>query len=166
MNESTDFWDNYYIPVQAEDVSVEPINPADAYRRQVQAINASGPLYAELEVIESRLSRLLAFEKGLARQVLAQNMDSLKGTQTRTGDLVDAFVLAAGETFEHGGLLKDVRPKLLKARQRIEAMERRKLVIEKRLKALDKLVDVCENVLNWAKHEARLELTGIYGRQS
>jgi hypothetical protein len=158
------FWNEFRLPEQQEHGDVEIINPADAYRKQAVAINMSGPLYAGLEVVEARLRRARRIEAEIERRILAQEADSMKGTQTRTNELVDAFILAAAENFLHKGQLKDVRQLLLKWRRRIDKLEAEKLKLERRLRALQQLAEICQKVLDFEKHLARLELAGVYRR--
>lgn len=154
------FWDRIYVPIQTEDEDVEAINPAEAYRRQAEAVNLSAPIYAELEVVDSLLKKAEHFESELTRVVLAHHMDSLKSVQTRTNDLVDAFVLAAAEKVPINGQIRDLRQHLLKIRRRIARLEARKAKLERRLKAIEYTTDRLDSVLNWNKFLGRLE----YGR--
>lgn len=152
------FWNKYNLPVQDQYIDVDSINPAEAYRRQADAINYSAPLYAELESLEHRLERVLRVEKELRTKILAQNMP-LPSTSTRTNDLVDAFVLNNAPHFRmEDGTIRDVSSTLMKF-----AREKSKLLLainktERRLKALESMAEKCDRILNWSKHEARLEL--------
>lgn len=154
------FWNKLTVPTQDEYLDVEYINPAEAYRRQADAINLAAPLYAELEVVDAQLSRASRVERELTRRILAQAMKGMKGVQTRTNELIDAFVLAEAERFRmDDGTVKDVRHHLLKMRRRIERLQVRKDKLERRLKAIQMVADYCDRIMNWAKHEARLEVT-------
>jgi hypothetical protein len=157
------WWDQLQIPIRPDDdelSDIEVINPAEAYRRQALAINLSGPLYAELELTDLWLRKAKRIESEIRRQILAQEMAGLKHTQTRTNDLVDAYILASAERFKSPtGKVKDIRPFLLRLRRRIERLEAQKERCERRLRALANMADYCDRILNWAKHEARLQLT-------
>lgn len=157
-----DFWNNYYIPVQDENPEAESINPADAFRRQAEVINFSGPLYAELEVVEAQLKRAQRVEDELKRRILAQGMADLSGTKTRTSDLVDAYVFTLAEWFELNGITRDIRPQLLRLRRRISRLEVKRDKIQRRLRALADMAETCQKTLDWVKHSDRLELSGIY----
>lgn len=154
------FWNRLYVPIQDEDLNVEAINPAEAYRRQAEAVNLSAPIYAELEVVDSLLRKAEHLESELTRVVLAHHMDSLKSVQTRTNDLVDAFVLSAAASVPINGKYRDLRPHLLKIRRRIARLTARKSKLERRLKAIEYTTDRLDSVLNWNKFIGRLE----YGR--
>jgi hypothetical protein len=159
-----EFWDQYYLPEQNDRDDVEIINPAEAFRKQAVSVNLSGPIYAELEVVEAQLRRVQRAEAELQRRILAQQMDDLKGTQTRTNELVDAYVLSAAENFQLEGRIRDVRRFVLRWRRRADRLQGRKALLERRLRALSSLAEICENVLNWDKHQARLELAGLVRR--
>lgn len=160
-------WHKLTIPTQTEYEDVEYVNPAEAYRKQVDAINLSAPVYAELETVDAWLARARRIEREVVRRVLAQEMNNIKGTQTRNSDMVDAFVLASAEflEMEPGQPTKDARPFLLKIRRRIERLEARKETLERRLKAIQNMADWCDRILNWCKFEAKLSLSADGGRR-
>jgi hypothetical protein len=157
-----EFWDKLTLPTQDTYDDIEYVNPAEAYKRQVNAINLSSPLYAELELVSAWLGRAKRIEREITRRVLAQEMSNLKGTQTRTNDLVDAFILSASADFQIGNKIKDIRPFLIKLRRKIDRLEVSKEKLERRLKAIEKMADRCDIILNWNKHEAKLELQRKY----
>lgn len=152
------FWKQYKLPVQDAYFEVEEINPAEAFRRQADAINSAGPIYAEMEHLEARLYRISTVERELRTRVLAQNIGRIKST-FRSAELIDALILDAAVTFiMPNGQIRDVGENLLKlARRRLE-LESRLRRLNKRLQALESMADKCDRILNWAKHEARLEL--------
>lgn len=152
------WWDSLKVPTQDQFDDIEYVNPAEAFRRQADAINLSSPLYEELETVEAWLTRARSIEKELIRRILAQNMTGLKSVQTRTNDLVDAFVLDAATRYQVAGETKDISDSLLKLRRRIERYEGRKVRCERRLRAIQGMADRCEAILNWHKFAARLEV--------
>jgi hypothetical protein len=159
-----DFWSEINIPEQNEFVGADVVNPADAFRKQALVVNLSGPIYAELELVDRQLRKVDAAEKELIRRILAQQIDTINGTKTRTTDLIDAFVLASAEFFVQDNETKDVRPYLIKWRRRISTLEARKAKLERRLKALLQMADAADRILNWDKHLAKLELAGVITR--
>lgn len=153
------FWESLVLPTQDRYDDVEYANPADAYRLQIDAINTSSKLYAELEQVDEQLRKAELLEKEVVRAVLAQNMAEMKGTQTRTNDLVDAFVYAAAAHYKTAeGVEVNLQPRLRKIRRRITKLEHQKDLLERRLRAVNTVADICDRVLNWNKHLARLEL--------
>lgn len=154
------FWEKvYYLPVQHNRDDVESISLAEAYKAQAEVINRSGPLYAKLEKIQRALDKALWQEEHLRRKILSVEMVKLKGTQTRTSELVDAFVLHSAQAVEIKGVVQDVRPGLEKLRKRIHTLRSKKEETERRIRALEKYADACDRILNWAKHEHRMELS-------
>lgn len=153
-----EFWGRLHLPTQDQHNDVEYVNPAEAYRKQVDAINLSSPLFAELEVVDALLKKTKRIENELTRRLLSQGMDGMKGVQTRTNDLVDAYVLAAAQTFRtDSNTIKDVSMLLLKLRRRASALETRKDKLERRIKSIQQMADYCDRIMNWAKFSAKLE---------
>ena len=153
-----DFWKKYNLPVQDEFIDLDTINPAEAYRRQADAINYAAPLYDELEHLENMLERVQRVEKELRTKVLSQNMP-LPSSSTRTNELIDAFILNCATHFKlQNGETKDVTDILLNLIRRKFKLEHKKAIVERRLRALESMAQRCEAILNWKKHEARLEL--------
>jgi hypothetical protein len=154
----SDFWDKYYIPVQNELFDIEEINPAEAYRRQAEAINLSGPIYAEIESIKDKLSRVIRIEKELRSRVLAQNIDRINST-LRGAELLEAFLLDAAKDFMMpDGTIRDVSETLIRLARRKQKYEHRVSQLMRRISAIEAMADKCDRILNWAKHEARMEL--------
>lgn len=152
------FWDMYKLPIQRDFLDVEEINPIEAFRRQADAINFAGPLYAELEVLDARMYRVSKIYKELRDRVLSQNMP-VPSSSTRTTDLVDAFILKCSHEFvTSNGEIKDISNNLLKLFRRKCKLEFKINRIERRLRALESMADKCDRVMNWAKFQARTEL--------
>lgn len=153
-----DFWKKIHrLPMQQDFLDMEEINPAEAYRKQAEAINVAGPLYAELESLENRLNRVTTTQKSLKSQILAQNMP-ISSTATRTNDLIDAFVLSAAKNFKDAnGHTKDITDSMLNLEKLRSSLELRISQTARKLKALEDMADKCDRIMNWAKHEARLE---------
>lgn len=153
-----DFWIRVHsLPVQDDFLDLEEINPADAYRKQAEAINAAGPLYAELESLENRFDRVNLTLKEIRGKLLSQNMP-LSSTATRTSELVDAFVLSAAENYrDEQGEIKNVQNSLLRMERLRGKLETRIAQVTRRLRAIEAMADKCDRIMNWAKHEARLE---------
>jgi hypothetical protein len=127
-------WDRLRIPVQEDLEDIEYINPAEAYRRQAVAINMASPLYAELEQVDAQLHKYDRIEKEVRRVILSRNINALKGTQTRTNEMIDAFVLeAAGDYEMANGTRKDIRLFLLKLRRKVSTLDARRDQLERRL---------------------------------
>lgn len=154
-------WGKYSIPVQDDFLDVENINPAEAYRRQAWAINVSGPLFAELEQVDDQLSSIRTKEKRLRTKILSQNMP-LPSTSTRTNDLVDAFIYNKAENYSNEeGEIHDLRPYIDSMQKEIAVLENRRSTLERRLKAVEGMADKCDRIMNFAKHQARIELGRI-----
>ena len=152
------FWKKYEMPTQEDFFDVEEINPAEAYRRQADAINLSGPIYAELESIEAKLARVVRVEKELRIRVLSQNIDRVNST-LRSAELLDAFLVDAAQDFiMPDGVLRNVSEDLLILLRRRQKYEVRVKKLVRRISALEAMADKCDRILNWAKHQARLEL--------
>lgn len=152
------FWDKLNLPTQDLFDDIEYVNPNDAYRLQIDVLNKSSELYAELEEVDQKLQKAEAVEKELVRAILAQKMDDMKGTQTRTNDLVDAFVYAAAANYvTEEGETVNLQPKLRRLRRKIIILQDRKNKVERRIRALSTAADICDRILNWNKHLARLE---------
>lgn len=150
------FWEIYTIPVQEDVIGFEPINPADAYRKQADAINQAGPIHAELEVLEARLHRVETIETELKRRILAQNMP-LPSSSTRTTELVEAYILHKAEEYlSTDGTIKDVSGYLSRLHVRRAGLQRSINKLQKRLRALQAMAEKCDSILNWAKYEGRL----------
>lgn len=153
-----DFWLKYNIPVQDEYLELDSLNPADAYRKQADAINYAAPLYEYLEHIDFQLERVVRIEKELRSRILAQNMP-LPSSSTRTNELIDAFILNKSIVYiTESGEIKDISNFLLKVSRKKSKLEYEKSKTERRLRALESMADKCDSILNWNKHEARLEL--------
>ena len=158
----SDFWNKYHVPVQDEIFGVENINPAEAYRRQAEAINLSGPIYAELEVVEKKLARVVQVEKELRSRILAQNMDRINST-LRGSELLDAFLLEAAQDFlMPDGTFRNVSENLVTLARRRQKYELQRSQLMRRITAIEDMAEKCNRILNWAKHEARIEL-GVGG---
>lgn len=152
------FWRSYTLPVQDEILELEEINPAEAFRRQADAINLAGPLYAELEHLRSRYTRVFKILKELRDRILSQNMPVPSGS-TRTNELVDAFIYSCAKDFVMPtGIKRDVSEDLFKLARKKLDLEFQITKAEGRLRALELMADKCDRIMNWAKHEARLEL--------
>lgn len=153
-----DFWLKVHsIPTQFDSYELEEINPAEAYRKQAEAINAAGPLYAELESLENRLHRVALTLQELRARILAQNMP-LSSTATRTTELVDSFVLHASTSYKNSeGVTSDVSQSLLRMVRLKSSLELKISHVTRRLRAIESMADKCDRIMNWAKHEARLE---------
>lgn len=152
-------WSKLRIPtLPIDDDYLDYVNPADAFKKQADAINMAAPLWEELEEVNIRLDKYTRLERELVRRILADNMSAMKGTQTRTSDLVDAFVLEAAKTFKTEEGEKNVTRLLLRLRRNIEKMQSRKDLLERRLRAVEKVAEFCDRIMNWVKHEARLEM--------
>jgi chromosome segregation ATPase len=155
-----EFWKTYSLPIQDEFIDVDSVNVADAFRKQADAINMSGPIYAELEVLETRLERVLRIEKELKQKVLAQNMP-VHSASTRTNDLVDAFTLKCSETYEMAdGSTKDISDMLVSLSRRRSKLEIRITHLQRRLKAIETMADRCSEIINYWKFTTRLESGG------
>lgn len=155
------FWTRVHVlPTQDDFLDVENVNPADAYRKQADAINESGPLYAQLESLEQRLQRVDLVYKELRTKVLAQSMP-VPSSSTRTNDLVDAFILSQAKIFKtKEGMIKDISEMLVNLEKRKLKLEGEIAKVNRRLRAIEALADKCDRIMNWAKHEARLEYRG------
>lgn len=152
------FWKMHHLPVQDDFIDVESINPAEAFRRQADAINYAAPLYDELEKAEYKLERVNRVEKELRTRILAQHIP-VPSASTRTTDLVDAFVLAKSKAFTMpDGTIKDVSESLLLLVRKQSKLELQVHKLQRRLRALEAMADKCDRIMNWAKHEARLEV--------
>lgn len=145
------------MPMQDEFIDLEEINPAEAYRKQAEAINAAGPLYAELESLENRYHRVSSTLKDLRSAILSQNMP-VPSSSTRTTDLVDAFILSCSKNYvTASGEIKDISSSLRKMEKLKYKLEYKISQVSRRLKAIEDMADKCDRIMNWAKHEARLE---------
>jgi hypothetical protein len=154
----SEFWKKYELPTQDDFFNIEEINPAEAYRRQADAINLSGPIYAKLEQVEASLGRVVRVEKELRSRILSQNIDRVNST-LRGAELLDAFLLdAAREFIMPDGSLKDVSEELSRLSRRRQKYETLRAKLLRRIAALDSMADKCDRILNWAKHQARVEL--------
>lgn len=154
----SNFWSNYTLPTQDEIFGIEEINPAEAYRRQADAINLSGPVYAELERVEALLGRVIRVEKELRARVLSQNISRINST-LRGSEILDAFLLEAAVDFEMpDGSIRDVSENLVTLARRRQKYDSARAKLIRRITALDSMADKCDRILNWAKHEARMEL--------
>lgn len=152
------FWKMHHLPVQDDFVDVESINPAEAFRRQADAINYAAPLYDGLEKAEYTLERVNRVEKELRTRILSQHIP-VPSASTRTTDLVDAFVLAKSKAFTMpDGTIKDVSESLLLLVRKKSKLELQVHKLQRRLRALEAMADKCDRIMNWAKHEARLEV--------
>jgi len=157
-----EFWKKYYIPLQTNFLEeFEDINPAEAYRRQAEVINMSGPIYAEIESLEARLHRVSKVENEIRTQILAQNLNNMKST-FRNSELIEAFILeSAAQFYMPNGELRDVSVELIRMSRRRKNLEFKIKKLQKRIQALEAMADKCDKILNWAKHQARLEMTLI-----
>ena len=153
-----DFWLKVHsLPTQFDLYELEEINPAEAYRKQAEAINAAGPLYAELESLENRLQRVSMTLKELRARILAQNMP-LSSTATRTTELVDSFVLSASYEYTNSeGVTRNISDSMMKMERLKGSLELKIAQVTRRLRAIESMADKCDRIMNWAKHEARLE---------
>lgn len=147
----------HVLPTQDQFLDLEEINPAEAYRKQAEAINEAGPLYAELESLENRHHRVQSTLKDLRSEVLSQNMP-VPSSSTRTTDLVDAFILSCSKNYKSPtGETKDISHSLRKMERVKSKLESRISQISRRLRAIEDMAEKCDRIMNWAKHEARLE---------
>ena len=151
------FWQKYVLPTQEDFFDVETINPAEAYRKQAEAINLSGPLYAKIETAEAQLGRIIRVEKEIRSRILLQSWP-VPGS-IRTNELLNAYILENAENFiTPDGYIRDAREFLLKLERRKQVLEADIKKFWRRIEALDAMTDKCDRVLNWAKHQARMEL--------
>lgn len=155
------FWTRvHYLPTQTDFLDLEEVNPAEAYRRQAVAINEAGPLYAELETVEEKLGRIDRALNSVKKRILSQNMP-VPSSSTRNNDLVDAFVLHCSKTYENSkGDVVDVSEKLIRMERHKSILESRRDKLSRRIRAIESMADKCDRIMNWAKHEARLERHG------
>lgn len=152
------FWNNYTLPTQDSFLDIEEINPAEAYRRQADAINLSGPIYAEIERLDARFYRISRVEKELRTRILAQNITNIKST-FRSSELLDAFIVHSAQKYvTDEGEIKDVSETVIRLGKRRQELDAKLKRLNKRIAALESMADKCDRILNWAKHQARLEL--------
>jgi len=151
------FWEQYHLPSQEDYFDVEVINPAEAYRKQAEAINLSGPLYAEIEIAEAQLARILRVEKELRSRILLQNFPV--PSTVRNSELLNVYILENAKGFvTPDGYIRNVTETLLTLDRRKQKLETQIKRAWRRIQALDSMSDKCDRVMNWAKHQARMEL--------
>jgi len=152
------FWEKYTLPVQEDFFDVESINPAEAYRKQAEAINLSGPIYANIEIAEAQLGRIVRVEKELRSRILLQNYPV--PANVRNNELLNVYILESARSFiTPEGYIRDVTEILLKLERRKQVLEEKIKKLWRRVQALDNMSEKCDRIMNWAKHEARMELT-------
>ncbi len=153
------FWQDFSIPVQEEDSSVNFANPSDVVRSLVKSRNWMGTISENLINIDRALTKeqrhYNALEESL-RHFSVQKLatDTLSGTAVKNKETQEAFVLTRCSD-EEQVWVSESRHDLQGQRERIDHLKHMKNSFELMKRALEKTTDWLVQYLNWHKFEIR-----------
>jgi len=154
------FWEEFSIPTQDEDISVDFANPSDIVKSLVKSRNWMGTLSENMIRLdqalhrEQRICNLLEHQlQDLVVKVLARNFP-IPGAAIKNKETQEAFIVnnsSEEESFIFESLRKDRREIL----NTTDDLKQLKNSFEIMKKSLEKTTDWLVQYLNWHKFEIR-----------
>ena len=154
------FWEDFSIPVQEEDSSLNFANPSDVVRSLVKSRNWMGTISENLINIDKALNkeqRLYNTVEENLRRFLVKTLaavDSLSGAAVKNKETQEAFVLSRCSTSEQVWI-RESHKNLQTQREKIDYLKHMKNSFELMKRALEKTTDWLVQYLNWHKFEIR-----------